>query len=376
MEQITRNTSDLKSQEFFLNMGPQHPATHGVLRLILTMDGEVVKNIEPDLGYIHRSIEKQCEYEGYKQIIHLTDRMDYLSAHINNEAVALAIEQALEIEVPERVKVIRTIMGELTRVASHLLWWGVMGMDVGALTTFMYAFRDREMINDIMEETCGARLTMSYSTPGGVMFDLHPNFVKRVKEFIPHLRSVIPKYDELLTGNIIFQKRMKGVGVLSAEDAISLGASGPVARGSGVSCDRRIKEPYSAFASQNIKFKEILYHEGDNLARYKVRMEEMMESLNIIEQLIDNIPDDGIQAKTRALIKLPKGEFLQRVETARGDFGIYIVSDGKKNPYRVKFRSPGFSNLNTLIELGKGHLLGDLVAIMATFDFVVPDIDR
>jgi NADH-quinone oxidoreductase subunit D/NADH-quinone oxidoreductase subunit C/D len=374
MDTVTLNTADLKSQEYFLNMGPQHPATHGVLRLILTMDGEVVKNIEPDLGFIHRSIEKQCEYEGYKQIIHLTDRLDYLSAHINNEAVALAIEQALEIEVPERVKVIRTIMGELTRIASHLLWWGVMGMDVGALTTFMYAFRDREMINDIMEETCGARLTMSYSTPGGVMFDLHPNFVKRIKEFIPHLRSVIPKYDELLTGNVIFQKRMKGVGILSYDDAVSHGVSGPVARGSGVQSDRRKIAPYSAL--DKVNFKEILYTEGDNLARYNVRMKEMLESLNIIEQLIDNIPDDGIQAKTKALIKLPKGEFLQRVETARGDFGVYIVSDGKKNPYRVKFRSPGFSNLNALIEMGKGHLIADVVAIMSTLDFVVPDIDR
>jgi len=374
MNQVTLQPKDIKTQEYFINMGPQHPAAHGVLRLILTMDGEVVKNIEPDLGYIHRSIEKQCEYEGYKQIIHLTDRMDYLSSHINNEAVALAIEKALEIEVPERVKVIRTIMGELTRIASHLLWWGVMGMDVGALTTFMYAFRDREMINDIMEETCGARLTMSYSTPGGVMFDLHKDFVKRIKEFIPHLRSVLPKYDELLTGNVIFLKRMKGVGILSPEDAVALGATGPVARGSGVASDVRKIKPYSAL--DRVDFKEILYTEGDNLARYNVRMKEMLESLNIIEQLIDNIPDDGIQAKTRALIKLPKGEFLQRVETARGDMGVYIVSDGKKNPYRVKFRSPGFSNLNTLIELGKNNLLGDLIAISATMDFVIPDIDR
>jgi len=374
MEQITLNTADLKSQEYFLNMGPQHPATHGVLRLILTMDGELVKNIEPDLGYIHRSIEKQCEFEGYKQIIHLTDRMDYLSAHINNEAVALAVEKGLELEVPERVKVIRTLMGELTRIASHLLWWGVMGMDVGALTTFMYAFRDREMINDIMEETCGARLTMSYSIPGGVMFDLHPNFQKRVKAFIPHLRKVIPQYHELLTGNVIFQKRMNGIGKLSYEDAISLGATGPVARGSGVISDVRKFAPYSAL--DRVNFKEIIYTGGDNMARYHVRMDEMLESLNIIEQLIDNIPDDGIQAKTKALIKLPKGEYLQRVETARGDLGVYIVSDGKKNPYRVKFRSPGFSNLNTLIEIGKGHLIADLVAIISTLDFVVPDIDR
>jgi NADH-quinone oxidoreductase subunit D/NADH-quinone oxidoreductase subunit C/D len=374
MDTQNLQTLDLKSQEYFINMGPQHPAAHGVLRLILTMDGEIVKNIEPDLGFIHRSIEKQCEYEGYKQIIHLTDRLDYLSAHINNEAVALAIEKALEIEVPERVKVIRTIMGELTRIASHLLWWGVMGMDVGALTTFMYAFRDREYINDIMEDTTGARLTMNYSTPGGVMFDLHKDFVKRVKEFIPHLRSVLPKYDELLTGNIIFIKRMKGIGVLSPEDAINYGATGPVTRGSGVSSDVRKIHPYSAL--DRVDFNEVLLDGGDNLARYNVRMKEMYESLNIIEQLIDNIPDDGIQAKTKALIKLPKGEFLQRVETARGDFGVHIISDGKKNPYRVKFRSPGFSNLNTLIKLGKDTLLGDLIAISATMDFVIPDIDR
>jgi NADH-quinone oxidoreductase subunit D/NADH-quinone oxidoreductase subunit C/D len=374
MDTQNLQTLDLKSQEYFINMGPQHPAAHGVLRLILTMDGEIVKNIEPDLGFIHRSIEKQCEYEGYKQIIHLTDRLDYLSAHINNEAVALAIEKALEIEVPERVKVIRTIMGELTRIASHLLWWGVMGMDVGALTTFMYAFRDREYINDIMEDTTGARLTMNYSTPGGVMFDLHGDFVKRVKEFIPHLRSVLPKYDELLTGNIIFIKRMKGIGILSPEDAINYGATGPVARGSGVASDVRKIQPYSAL--DRVDFNEVLLDGGDNLARYNVRMKEMYESLNIIEQLIDNIPDDGIQAKTKALIKLPKGEFLQRVETARGDFGVHIISDGKKNPYRVKFRSPGFSNLNTLIKLGKDTLLGDLIAISATMDFVIPDIDR
>jgi NADH-quinone oxidoreductase subunit D/NADH-quinone oxidoreductase subunit C/D len=374
MDTQNLQTLDLKSQEYFINMGPQHPAAHGVLRLILTMDGEIVKNIEPDLGFIHRSIEKQCEYEGYKQIIHLTDRLDYLSAHINNEAVALAIEKALEIEVPERVKVIRTIMGELTRIASHLLWWGVMGMDVGALTTFMYAFRDREYINDIMEDTTGARLTMNYSTPGGVMFDLHGDFVKRVREFIPHLRSVLPKYDELLTGNIIFIKRMKGIGVLSPEDAINYGATGPVARGSGVASDVRKIQPYSAL--DRVDFNEVLLDGGDNLARYNVRMKEMYESLSIIEQLIDNIPDDGIQAKTKALIKLPKGEFLQRVETARGDFGVHIISDGKKNPYRVKFRSPGFSNLNTLIKLGKDTLLGDLIAISATMDFVIPDIDR
>ena len=374
MNQEILSTSDLKSQEYFLNMGPQHPATHGVLRLILTMDGEIVKHIEPDLGYIHRGVEKMTEYASYRQIIHLTDRFDYLSSHMNNEAVALAVEKALEVEVSDRIKVIRTMMNELTRLASHLLWWGVTGMDIGALTTFMYAFRDREMINEIMEETTGARLTMSYNIPGGVMFDLHPEFPRKVKELIKHMRKVLPEYDRLLTGNFIFQKRMKGVGYLSPEDAVNAGATGPVARGSGVSSDLRKKLKYSAY--DRVEFEEALEQGGDNLARYKVRMKEMYESLRILEQLVDNIPEGPYQMPMRQLIKLPKGEFMQRVETARGEFDVFIVSDGKKNPYRVKFRSPGFSNLNALLKAGVGWKIADLVAIMATFDFVIPDLDR
>ena len=374
MNQEILSTSDLKSQEYFLNMGPQHPATHGVLRLILTMDGEIVKHIEPDLGYIHRGVEKMTEYATYRQIIHLTDRFDYLSSHMNNEAVALAVEKALEVEVSDRIKVIRTMMNELTRLASHLLWWGVTGMDIGALTTFMYAFRDREMINEIMEETTGARLTMSYNIPGGVMFDLHPEFPRKVKGLIKHMRKVLPEYDRLLTGNFIFQKRMKGVGYLSPEDAVNAGATGPVARGSGVSSDLRKKLKYSAY--DRVEFEEALEEGGDNLARYKVRMKEMYESLKILEQLVDNIPEGPYQMPVRQLIKLPKGEFMQRVETARGEFDVFIVSDGKKNPYRVKFRSPGFSNLNALLKAGVGWKIADLVAIMATFDFVIPDLDR
>ena len=254
-----------KSEEYFINMGPQHPATHGVLRLLLTIDGEIIKKVDPDLGYIHRSIEKMCESNSYQQIVHLTDRLDYLSSHINNEAVCLCVENALELEVPERVKVIRTILGELTRIASHTLWWGVMGMDVGALSSYFYGFRDREMINDIFEETCGARLTMNYSIPGGLMQDIHPNFVKRVKEFIPYFRSKLPEYDKLLTGNIIFQKRTKGVGILTKEDAINFGASGPVARASGYSCDVRKYHPYSAL--DKITFTEALDTTGDSFAR-------------------------------------------------------------------------------------------------------------
>lgn len=372
MEQIVNDS--FKTQEYFINMGPQHPATHGVLRLILTIDGEIIRNVEPDLGYIHRSIEKMCERDSYQQIVHLTDRMDYLSSHINNEAVCLTVEKALELEVTERVKVIRTIVGELTRLASHMLWWGVMGMDLGALTSYFYAFRDREMINDIFEETCGARLTMNYNIPGGLMFDIHPNFVRRTKEFVKHFRTKLPEYDRLLTGNVIFQKRTKGIGVLTRDQAISYGASGPVARGSGFASDIRKRHPYSAY--DRVDFKEALRTEGDNLARYKIRIDEMWESMNIIEQLIDNIPEGDYQTPTKAVIKLPKGEYYQRVETARGELGVYINSTGTKNPYRMKFRSPGFSNLSLLNEIVVGGKIGDLVATMATIDIVVPDIDR
>lgn len=366
--------SNFKSEEYFINMGPQHPATHGVLRLLLTIDGEIIKKVEPDLGYIHRSIEKMCESDSYQQIVHLTDRMDYLSSHINNEAVCLAVEKALELEVTDRVKVIRTILGELTRISSHCLWWGVMGMDVGAFTTYFYGFRDRELINDIFEETCGARLTMNYSTPGGLRHDIYPNFVNRVKEFIPHFRSKLPEYDQLLTNNIIFQKRTKGVGILSKEDAIAYGASGPVARGSGYSCDVRKHHPYSAL--DKVTFNEALRSEGDSLARYQVRIQEMWESLSIIEQLIDNIPEGDHKVETNAVIKLPKGEFYQKVETARGELGVYIISTGNRTPHRVKFRSPGLSNLSLLNKMAVGGKIGDLVATMATIDIVVPDIDR
>ena len=342
----TPDTDKLETQEYFINMGPQHPSAHGVLRLLLTLDGEIIKKVEPHLGFIHRSIEKMCEKDSYQQIVHLTDRMDYLSCHINNEAVCLTVEKGLELEIPERVKVIRTIVDELTRLSSHQLWWGVMGMDLGAITTFLYGFRDRELITDIFEETCGARLTMNYNVPGGLMFDIHPNFQKRTKDFIKYFKKKLPEYDELLTGNIIFEERTKGIGYLSKEDAISYGVTGPTGRGSGFSCDVRKKQPYGVY--DKVDFKEILFTEGDCYARYKVRIAEMWESMSIIEQLIDNIPEGEFKAKTKAVIKLPPGEYYQKVETARGELGVFIISDNKKSPYRVKFRSPGFSNLSAL----------------------------
>ena len=360
--------------DLIINVGPQHPATHGVLHLVITINGETIKKVEPHLGYIHRSIEKMCESLTYRQFIYVTSRMDYLSAHINNHACALCVEMGMQIEIPPRAQVIRILMDELTRIASHELWWGAMAMDLGAFTPFFHAFRERETINDIMEETCGARLTMNYMVPGGVMLDLHPDFQRKVKEFITLYKLKIHEYDQLVTGNIIFQNRMKGVGYLSAEDAISFGCTGPTARGSGVSSDIRKLYPYEIY--DKLDFEEILETGCDSFARYMVRIREMDQSIRIIEQLIDNIPEGDFQAKTKAVLKLPKGEFYQRVETARGELGVYIVSEGGTTPYRIKFRSPGFSNLSALDHMARGSKLGDLVAMMGTLDLVIPDIDR
>jgi NADH-quinone oxidoreductase subunit D len=375
MEEFTKPLPGFnKEEEYFINMGPQHPSTHGVLRLVVSLQGEIVKRLEPHLGYIHRGIEKMCEKDTYTQIVHLTDRMDYLSAHMNNEAYCLTVENALEVEIPERVKYIRTIMSELQRLDSHQLWWCSMGMDLGALTTFFYGLRDREKILDIFEETCGGRLLLSYITPGGVMYDIHPNFQKRVKDFLKYFRKKLPEYDQLLTGNVIFQNRTKGIGILTKEDAINFGVTGPSGRGSGLHCDVRKKNPYSAIPY--VKFDECLQDGCDTLARYKVRIAEMWESMNIIEQLIDNIPEGPYMAKMKAVIKLPAGEYYQRYETARGELGVYIISDGNKTPYRVHFRSPNLSNLNVLDHLSRGAKIADLVAIGASLDFVIPDIDR
>jgi NADH-quinone oxidoreductase subunit D/NADH-quinone oxidoreductase subunit C/D len=345
-----------------------------VLRLVVSLKGEIVKNVEPHIGYIHRGIEKMCESITYPQIIHLTDRMDYLSAHINNEAVCLAVERALEVDIPDRIKIIRTIMSELTRIQSHQLFWATYGMDLGGLTCFFYGLRDREKILDIFEETCGSRMIVSYNCPGGLMYDIHPDFQKRVKEFISYFRRILPEYDQLLTDNIIFRERTMNIGKLSLEDAISYGITGPNARASGFSCDVRKHEPYSAY--DRVQFNEILFTEGDCHHRYLTRMKEMRESMDIIDQLIDNIPDGPYTVKMKPVIKLPEGEYYQRVETARGELGVYIISDGNKNPYRIKFRSPNFVNLSVLNLISKDFKIADLVAIGGSLDLIIPDIDR
>jgi NADH-quinone oxidoreductase subunit D len=373
-EEIVKNIILGEDDDYIINVGPQHPSTHGVLRFEVSLQGETIRKVVPHCGYIHRGIEKMCERDTYPQIIHLTDRMDYLSAHMNNEAVCLVVEKALEIEVPEHVTYIRTMLDELNRIASHQLWWCAMGMDMGALTTFFYGLRDREKILDIFEESFGTRLIQSVNTPGGLMQDIHPGFQKRIKEFVSYFRKKLPEYDQLLTNNVIFRERTQGIAKLSLEDAIQYGVTGPSGRASGFSCDIRKIEPYGAYPK--VDFQEMLHDEGDTLARYKVRIEEMYESMNILEQLVDNIPAGDYSAKMKAVLRLPVGEFYQRVETARGELGVYIVSDGNKTPYRIKFRAPNFSNLFVISKLAVGYKIADLIAISGSLDLVIPDIDR
>lgn len=374
MTETTKNVIVKESEDYIINMGPQHPSTHGVLRFELTLKGETVTHCRPHCGYIHRGIEKMCEKDTYQQIVHLTDRMDYLSAHMNNEAFCLCVENALGVEVPERVKYIRTILDELSRIQSHQLWWSAFGMDLGALTTFFYGLRDREKILDIFEESFGSRLLHSFNAPGGLMHDVHPNFAKRIKEFIKYFRKKLPEYDKLLSNNVIFRQRSEGVGILSKEDAISYGITGPSGRGSNFSCDVRKIDPYSAYPY--VKFEEKLATEGDTFARYKLRIDEMWESMNILEQLVDNIPEGDYSVKMKPIIKLPEGEYFQRVETARGELDVYIVSTGDKFPHRVHFRSPNFANLFVINKLAAGMKIADLVAISGSLDLVIPDIDR
>ncbi len=374
MDEVIKNVIVNENEDYIVNFGPQHPSTHGVLRLEVVLNGETVKKIIPHIGYIHRGIEKMTEYDTYKQIIHLTDRMDYLSAHMNNEAVCLLVENALGIEVPERVKYIRVVLDELTRIASHHLWWSAYGMDLGALTAFFYGMRDRERILAIFEESFGSRLLHSFNTPGGLMHDVHPNFQKHTMEFVKYFRKKLPEYKQLLTDNVIFKNRTQGIGVMSKETAIAYGVTGPSGRGSGFSCDVRKIAPYGVY--DQLEFDEITYDEGDSFARYLVRMEEMEQSMNIIEQAVDKITDGPFTAKVKPIIKLPEGEYYQRVETARGELGVYVVSDGKKFPYRMRFRTPNFSNLFVLDTIAKGSLIADLIAISGSLDLVIPDIDR
>ena len=363
-----------EGDEYVVNVGPQHPATHGVLRFRVSLDGEVIRKLHVHCGYIHRGIEKMCESLTYPQTLALTDRLDYLGAMQNRHALCMCIEQAMGVELPERVQYIRTIMDELQRIDSHLLFFSTFCMDLGALTAFFYGFRDREMILDIFEETTGGRLILNYNTIGGVQADIHPDFVRKVKAFIAYMRPKLREYHEVFTGNVIAQERMKGVGVLSREDAISFGATGGTGRASGWACDVRKRHPYAMYGK--VDFKEIVFEEGDCFARYMVRMKEIEESMNIIEQLIDNIPAGDYQVKMKPVIRVPEGRYYAAVEGSRGEFGAYIESRGDKYPYRMKFRSTGLPLVSCLDTITRGGKIADLIAIGGTLDYVVPDIDR
>lgn len=367
--------SALSTEECFINMGPQHPSTHGVLRLLVRLDGETVREVIPVVGYVHRGIEKMGEYLTYRKFIHLTDRLDYLSAITNNWVVSAAVEKAAGIETNDRIQTIRTLWAELQRIQSHLLWWGVFGMDLGAFTTFLYGFRDREMVTDILEETTGARLTLNYVQPGGVMYDIHPDFVKNVKKFLEYFKPRLDEYETLVSGNAIVQARLRGVGILSPDAAVSFGATGPVLRGSGVARDLRKTEPYGVYGK--VQFDIPVGRTGDCWDRYWVRVEEMRQSIRIIEQLIDSIPEGKhMTIKPAAKIILPEGLYYNQMETARGIFGALIVSDGNDKPYRIHLRSPSFNNLWSVTAMGPGLRIADLVAILSSIDIVVPDIDR
>lgn len=360
--------------DYVVNIGPQHPSTHGVLHFRVDLEGETIRKVDPILGYIHRGVEKISEKMTYPQTLALTDRLDYLAAMQNRHALCMCIEQAMGVEVSDRVKVIRTIMDELQRIDSHILFFGCLCQDLGATTAFLYAFRDREKILDIFEETCGGRLILNYNTIGGVTYDIHPNFQKRVKEFITTMRKNIKEYHDIFTGNVIFQNRSKGVGVLTKEQVISFGCTGGTGRASGWHNDLRKIRPYAAY--DRVQFNEVVRTEGDSFARYMIRMDEILESLNIIEQLIDNIPEGSYQEKMKPIIKLPVGTFFSEVEGSRGRMGVFIESKGDKSPYRLHYRSTGLPLVAVMDTACRGNMLADLITIGGTVDYVVPDIDR
>lgn len=366
----------LNNQEsFVLNLGPQHPATHGVLRVKLTMDGEYIMHAEPVLGYIHRMHEKMGENRTWAQFMPNTGRMDYLSALSFNHGYAALVERAMGIEVPERAEYLRVITVELNRISSHLVWFGAFILDLGGFSPLLYAFDDREHILDLLESVTGSRLTYCYFRFGGLYNDIDENFVAGTREFIKTMRERLPMYHNLVTKNIILIKRIKDIGPISKETIRKYGATGPVARGSGVDYDIRKNEPYSIYPE--FDFDIPVYTECDSMARYMVRMDEIEQSMRIIEQALDKLPDGPVMApKVPKILKPPKGDYYQAVESARGSLGMRAVSDGTNKAYRLKLRSPTFSNLSLFSEVSEGMLLPDALALMGSLDLVIPEIDR
>ena len=363
-----------EDDDYIINIGPQHPSTHGVMHFRTSLDGEIVKKIDVHSGYIHRGIEKLSESLTYPQILHFTDRLDYLSANINRHGLCMCVEKAIGLEVPERAQYIRTIMDELNRIDSHLLAWACQCNDLGAITAFIYGMREREIILDIFEKTCGGRLIINQNVIGGVMFDIYADFQKDVKAFIPYMREKLVEYDHFFSHNVIALGRMVTIGVLSREAAINYAVTGPSGRGSNWSCDIRKHIPYALY--DKVEFKEVIRTEGDSYARYMNRLDEIEESLHIIEQLIDNIPTGDIINKPQPIIRIPEGEYYQRVEACRGEFGVFIESRGDKTPYRLKFRSPSMALVSAMPLICKNEKISDFIGIGGSMDYVIPDIDR
>jgi len=392
-------TEAATQQVMSINMGPQHPSTHGVLRLILELDGETVVKATPHIGFLHRGVEKLAEHKTYHQFITLTDRLDYLAPLSNNLGYVLAVEKLLNIEAPKRSQYIRIILCELTRISSHLLWLATHALDIGAMTVYFYCFRERETVNNIFEMAAGARMNLSYFRIGGVARDLPDGFVEKVREFVNDFPARLRDYETLLTKNKIWLMRTKDVGVISAEDAINYGLSGPSIRGSGVKWDVRKSEPYSSY--DEMDFIVPVGQNGDVYDRYIVRLEEMRQSNEIVRQAMDTIPKgkfiaelpdvtlpqkENLKKSMEALIHHfkvvtggicpPVGEVYACVEAPKGELGFYIVSDGTKNPYRVKIRPPSFVNLEGLQKMVEGHLIADVVAVIGSLDIVLGEIDR
>jgi len=383
-----------------LNMGPQHPSTHGVLRVVLELDGEIVLSARPEIGYLHTGIEKSCESKTYSQCITLTDRIDYLAPLSNNLGFCLAAEKLIGIEVPKRAQYIRVLLTELTRITSHLVWLGTHAIDLGAMTVFLYSFREREEIMKIYEYVSGQRMMTSYFRIGGLALEPPPDWLDRVRRVMDALPGHIDEYEDLLTQNRIWMARTKGVGCLSAEDAIAIGASGPLLRGSGVAYDVRKAFPYSSY--DEFDFNVQTQTAGDCFARYQVRVAEIRESIKIVRQAMEKVTPDGpFRAEAPGIIppsreemktsiegliyhfKIftegfapPPGEVYQAIESPRGELGVFMASDGSAKPYRVKFRAPSFVNLQSLPKLCEGRLIADVVACIGTTDIVLGEVDR
>ena len=368
-----------EDDEYVVNVGPQHPSTHGVMRYRASLDGEIIKKIDVVSGYIHRGIEKLCEDLTYPQMLLYTERMDYMAAHINRHCMCMCVEKALGLEVPHRAELIRLMMDELMRLSSHLLSYGCLTMDQGATTAFFYGFRERELIYDIFDRTCGARMSMSYSCIGGVVADVHEDFIKDVRHACDVIEKNLHEYHKLFTGNVIAMNRMTGVGTLSKQDAIDYAITGPSGRASGWHCDVRKTNPYSLY--NEFDFDEVVYENGDSMDRYMVRMKEMEQCIKILRQACDKLEAEGIQGeycapKVPKVMKLPAGHWYQQVEASRGAFGVYIESDGGTKPVRVHFQSPCFNLIGVVDLTCRDNMIADLITITASLDFVIPDIDR